>query len=368
MKKYLTSLALVALLCGCQSNSETCTITGSELPTELKGAMVYLVADPMGTDSTQITGNRFTLRCSTPSDSVLGMLSIPQGDIELPFIPESGDFTLTKDPSGAYSITSEDPSSLNAVLTSFTKEVNEKTKTLATNRESLEKQLRQASDPKESSEIQAQIDQVRVESAGIRSAIAAKYYESHHDDLVGALLFKELDYADEAEYVALYEGASDLVRSDAKNTERYSKAKNALETSVGKPYKGDFEIPDGEGKSVRLSDYMDGKRYLLLDFWASWCVYCRQAMPELKQLSEEHSKTLRVLSIGVREKSKADNDRARESLGISWETIFDKDNVSYDAYGVLGIPTLILISPEGEVVFRGYQPAKLLEKITELGL
>ena len=357
MKKYLTSLALVALLCGCQSNSETCTITGSELPTELEGAMVYLVADPMGTDSTQITANRFTLRCITPSDSVLGMLSIPQGDIELPFIPESGDFTLTKD-----------PSSLNAVLTSFTKEVNEKTKTLATNRESLEEQLRQASDPKESSEIQAQIDRVRVESAGIRSTIAAKYYESHHDDLVGALLFKELDYADEAEYVALYEGASDLVRSDAKNTERYSKAKNALETSVGKPYKGDFEIPDGEGKSVMLSDYMDGNRYLLLDFWASWCVYCRQAMPELKQLSEEHSKTLRVLSIGVREKSKADNDRARESLGISWETIFDKDNVSYDTYGVLGIPTLILISPEGEIVFRGYQPAKLLEKITELDL
>ena len=368
MKKYLTSLALVALLCGCQSNSETCTITGSELPTELEGAMVYLVADPMGTDSTPITANRFTLRCSTPSDSVLGMLSIPQGDIELPLIPESGDFTLTKDPSGAYSITSEDPSSLNAALTSFTKEVNEKTKALETNRESLEKQLGQASDPKESSEIQAQIDQVRVESAGIRSTIAAKYYESHHDDLVGALLFKELDYADEAEYVALYEGASDLVRSDAKNTERYSKAKNALETSVGKPYKGDFEIPDGEGESVMLSDYMDGKRYLLLDFWASWCVYCRQAMPELKQLSEEHSKTLRLLSIGVREKSKADNDRARKSLGISWETIFDKDNVSYDAYGVLGIPTLILISPEGEVVFRGYQPAKLMETITELDL
>ena len=174
--------------------------------------------------------------------------------------------------------------------------------------------------------------------------------------------------SNKTEYVSLYKGASDLVQRDAKNTERYSKAKRALETSIGKSYKGDFEIPDGEGKSVKLSDYMDGKRYLLLDFWASWCVYCRQAMPELKRLSEEHGKTLRVLSIGVREKSKADNDRAKESLGLSWETIFDKDNVSYDAYGILGIPTLILISPEGEIVFRGYQPTKLQKKITELGL
>lgn len=368
MKKYLTSLALAALVCGCQSHTETCTIKGSELPAELEGAMVYLVIDPIGTDSARISNNSFTLSSSTPSDTLLGMISIPQGDIELPFIPESGAFTLTRTPSGAITITSEDPGSLNATLTSFTKEVEEQTDALASKQESLEQQLREASDPKESREIQAQIDQVRVERAGVRSAIAARYYESHHDDLVGALMFRELDYADEAEYVSLYEGASELVQRDAKNRERYSKAKSALETSVGKPYKGDFEIPDGEGKSVKLSDYMDGKRYLLLDFWASWCVYCRQAMPELKRLSEEHSKTLRVLSIGVREKSKADNDRAKESLGLSWETIFDKDNVSYDAYGVLGIPTLILISPEGEIVFRGYQPAKLQEKIIELSL
>lgn len=368
MKKYLTSLALAALLCGCQSHTETCTIKGSELPAELEGAMVYLVIDPIGTDSARISNNSFTLSSSTPSDTLLGMISIPQGDIELPFIPERGDFTLTRSQSGAITITSEDPGSLNAALTSFTKEVEEQTDALASKQESLEQQFKETSDPKESHEIQAQIDQVRVERAGVRSAIAAKYYESNHDDLVGALMFRELDYADEAEYASLYEGASELVQRDAKNRERYSKAKSALEASVGKPYKGDFEIPDGEGKSVKLCDYMDGKRYLLLDFWASWCVYCRQAMPELKRLSEEHGKTLRVLSIGVREKSKADNDRAKESLGLSWETIFDKDNVSYDAYGVLGIPTLILISPEGEIVFRGYQPAKLQEKITELSL
>ena len=135
MKKYLTSLALAALLCGCQSHTETCTIKGSELPAELEGAMVYLVTDPIGTDSARISNNSFTLSSSTPSDTLLGMISIPQGNIELPFIPESGHFTLSRTSTGGIAITPEDPASLNGALTSFTKEVEEQTDALASKQE-----------------------------------------------------------------------------------------------------------------------------------------------------------------------------------------------------------------------------------------
>lgn len=368
MKKYLIlSLLLIISLTGCQSSREGMALRGSDLPEELEGAIVYLVADSIGSDSVIIRDRSFTLHSETTSRTILGMISIPKAEIELPFIPESGDFTLLPDTDrGGYRIGSEDPSSLNAALQSYRDEVADRTSPLLEEESALEAKLERTEDPAQERQLRSQIDSLRIARATRRSEIAAEYYRDHKEDLLGTILFGELDFADEAEYVTLYEEASEAVRSDRRYTERYAKAQNALETSVGKSYKGDFEISDGEGERWRLSDFMDGKRYLLLDFWASWCVYCRQAMPTLARLSREHGDQIRILSIGVREKSKADNDRAKDALGITWETIYDHDNSSYDAYGVIGIPTLILISPKGEIVFRGYLPEQLMTKIEEI--
>ena len=216
--------------------------------------------------------------------------------------------------------------------------------------------------------LQAEIQELEKEYTDANNKLARKYYESNKDNVIGALAFSQLQFDSDEDFISAYEGASSVVKEDKNLKNQYDSMKLALETSEGKPYKGDFVIDDGEGTTVKLSDYMEAGKYLLVDFWASWCGPCRQAMPHLAGIVKDHSKTITVLSVGVWEKSKENNDSARKELGITWNTAFDKESRSTKEYGILGIPTLMLVNPEGTIVYRGHSPQDLDAKIKELGL
>lgn len=112
----------------------------------------------------------------------------------------------------------------------------------------------------------------------------------------------------------------------------------------------DFEV-NGE----KLSDFVgkDGK-YLLVDFWASWCGPCRREIPGIKKLLEENSDKLNVLGVAVWDEPEATRD-AMQRLGITWPVIVDAQRIPTDIYGILGIPTILLISPDGTILVRDKQ-------------
>lgn len=139
--------------------------------------------------------------------------------------------------------------------------------------------------------------------------------------------------------------------------------KVAEETGEGKPYK-DFEVPY-EGKTQTLSSLMKPGHYTLVDFWTSWCGPCRREIPVIKEILEEYGpKGLDVVGVAVWDQV-PETLKAMEELEMTWPVIMDGKNIPTDMYGILGIPTIILIAPDGTIVSRGKQGDNLKAAVAE---
>lgn len=113
-------------------------------------------------------------------------------------------------------------------------------------------------------------------------------------------------------------------------------------------------VPDPEkGDTVRLSDFVGKGKYILADFWASWCGPCKREIPNIKAVYEKYAgENFDVLSIAVWDKPE-DTAKAAEEHGVVWSQIVNTDRVATDAYGIEGIPHIILFGPDGTIISRG---------------
>lgn len=372
MNKLTRTVALIAglvLVAGCQSSPKF-SLKGSNLPEELEGKYVYLILDEDNKDSVQVSNGSFAYTSDQIDTTHLWYLVSKDAQIQAPIVRESGDFTLTRGEDGKYTITAADETnSLNAVYKNFTKEMDETLAPITQAYRAKDQELaKEGIDAEAADKLRAEMQELDKKYYEANNGLARKYYEANKDNVIGALAFSQLQFESDDDFIAAYEEASDVVKEDKNLKNHYDTIIVARETAEGKTYKGDYEISDGEGTTVKLSDYMEEGKYLLVDFWASWCGPCRMAMPHLAGIVKDHSKTINVLSVGVWEKSKEVNDAAREELGITWNTAFDKESQSTKEYGILGIPTLLLINPDGTIVYRGHSPQDVDAKIKELGL
>lgn len=130
-------------------------------------------------------------------------------------------------------------------------------------------------------------------------------------------------------------------------------------TSAGQPYT-DFTI-EGESGAVSLSDYVKPGQYTLVDFWASWCGPCKRAIASLKENYEElHAKGLNVVGVAVWEDA-ADTKVWLAANPLPWDIILDAQSIPTDIYSVKGIPTLVLIGPDGKIIARSYSDEEVIE-------
>ncbi|MGB0524060.1 MAG: TlpA family protein disulfide reductase [Flammeovirgaceae bacterium] len=99
------------------------------------------------------------------------------------------------------------------------------------------------------------------------------------------------------------------------------------------------EIPNTENK------------YVLIDFWATWCGPCRQVIPELNSYHEEFKDKLVVIGVSAESEEKIEQIK---SLGINYYSAIAPQQTMYDNLGITAIPHCIIINPDGIVVWEGF--------------
>ncbi len=133
------------------------------------------------------------------------------------------------------------------------------------------------------------------------------------------------------------------------------------ETSEGKMFK-DFAVTY-DGKTERLSDYVGKGKYVLVDFWASWCGPCMREIATLKKIREEFGpRGLEILGVAVWDEPQ-NTLRAIEQQQIPWHSMIDAQTVPTDLYGISGIPCIILFGPDGKILSRGLQGQNLINAV-----
>lgn len=108
----------------------------------------------------------------------------------------------------------------------------------------------------------------------------------------------------------------------------------------------DFSLKDAGGKDYKLADFKG--KVVLLDFWATWCGPCKAAMPSIQKLHEKY-KDKAVAVIGMNTWERGDSTEFIKKKGYTYLQLLKADDLA-KAYGVSGIPTLILIDGNGKVL------------------
>ena len=133
-----------------------------------------------------------------------------------------------------------------------------------------------------------------------------------------------------------------------------------LETSEGKKFK-DFSA-EYEGKVTKLSDYVGKGKYVLVDFWASWCGPCRAEIPNLIEVYNKYKgDKFEVLGVATWDEPD-DTKKAIKELNIPYPQMLNAQKAGSDAYGIEGIPQIILFGPDGKIVKRNLR-GKSIEKV-----
>ena len=118
----------------------------------------------------------------------------------------------------------------------------------------------------------------------------------------------------------------------------------------------DFALKDLDGQAVTLASLKG--RVVLLDFWATWCGPCKAAMPSIQKIHEDYSgKPVTVLGIDVFERKADAGPKYFREKGFTYGCLLEGEDLAR-AYGVTGIPTLVVIGKDGkvELIESGFGP------------
>ncbi len=116
-----------------------------------------------------------------------------------------------------------------------------------------------------------------------------------------------------------------------------------------------FAMPIVAGEGARDGDRVSLEeqrgRVVLLDFWASWCAPCQESIPILNRIEAEYGAEVTLLGVNVEAGlTPTQIQAAHRDFGADFPSLHDEDGSLAAAYGVAGLPTLIVIDWEGRVV------------------
>ena len=116
-----------------------------------------------------------------------------------------------------------------------------------------------------------------------------------------------------------------------------------------------FKLQNRQGDWVQLSDFKD--KVILLDFWASWCIPCRESFPWMNTLQDKYqAKGFEVVTINLDQEAE-EKARFLKKYNANFTVLSDPNGDTPKAYNVLGMPTSMIIDRQGNIVYKhiGYK-------------
>lgn len=214
------------------------------------------------------------------------------------------------------------------------------------------------------------------ETREAKNAIAAeadeldkKLYEDNLDNYLSVIQLQSMQY--DMDGYALEEALAKVNPKFAATkvvTNLRDRAEILKKSAVGQPYL-EINLPDAEGNALPLSSVVGEGKWVLLDFWASWCGPCMGEVPYLvSAYGEYHPKGFEIYGVSL------DRDRepwlkAIEDNKMNWIHVSDIKMWQCEAaatYGVNAIPANFLIGPDGKIAARNLRGESLAAKLSEI--
>jgi len=203
-------------------------------------------------------------------------------------------------------------------------------------------------------------------------AVFADFYKNNINTAFAQKIFSESKWTRRLNPDQLESVVNAVTDKAFKETDTYKNAADRLfrmkTTKPGNPYTNIVSI-NPQGNADELANYVGKGKYVLLDFWASWCPDCRKEMPALAELYAAcKDKNFEIVGYSL-DKDKDAWIKGIETLNITWPQLSDCgfwNSQGAQLYAVQFIPQTVLINPEGKIIERGLDLDALKEKLAGL--
>lgn len=343
VKNLILPLVAITMLTAC---NEKKTVEKSKIPVTLKGTIasdnyngqdVYLqkmdltTGETINVDTAKIENGTFSFNDSIVESPVVGLIAYQGTSRPIPFIMEAGTIELSIDSTRKSSVKGTQK---NVQYQQFLNEINKQEATL--------------------DDYQAEI--YNYIKSNLDSPIGEFFLMTRGRNLNGDQLKELLTIAEpKVKGYANYESLNK--RLDVLNA-----------TAVGKMYTN-LKGLTPDGKEISLSDYAGKGKYVLIDFWASWCPPCRDEMPAIVDLYKKYkNKGFEIVGVSIDD----NNDNWKKGIAdlkITWPQMSDlkgwKSPLA-ETYGVTNIPQMFLLDKDGNIIAKNLDAKKLAVKLQEL--